>query len=145
MTNRTTQSPTVLLVEDDPGAVRLFEEAMRIVRFDAVFHAVGTGASALRFIHKVDEYRDVATPDLVFLDLNLPGMSGFEILERLKCEERTRSIPVVVLSSSAAQTDVSRAYELYGNSYVTKPRELGDFLEMLESVGKFWLEIARLP
>jgi len=135
----------ILLVEDSPGDVRLTREALREVDVVTELHVVGDGEAALRFLRREGEHAGAPRPDLVLLDLNLPLLGGQEVLRRVKADHALRRIPVVVLSTSASEDDVLRAYDGGVNSYVRKPVELDGFLRVLRSVEEWWLRSVTLP
>lgn len=135
----------ILLVEDNPGDVRLTKEAFRGHRIANRMHVSETGEDALRFLHGEGEYADAARPDLILLDINLPGISGFDVLQDIKNSEDLRSIPVVILTTSEAEIDILRSYNLHANCYITKPVDFGKFLEVVGSIESFWLMVVALP
>ena len=135
----------VLLVEDNPGDVRLTEEAFREGDVPVELHVVGDGNEALAFLRREGDHADAPRPNLVLLDLNLPRMNGDEVLETLDGDPEFSGIPVVVLTSSDAETDVTRSYELNANAYVTKPVDPAEFIEMVRTLERFWLSTVRLP
>jgi CheY-like chemotaxis protein len=135
----------VLLVEDDPGDVLMTREAFEDNKVANTLHVVTDGASALEFLHKRGEYAGVPTPDLVLLDLNLPRMDGREVLAAVKGDAGLRQIPVVVLTTSEAEEDVLRSYELHANAYVTKPVDFERFIEVVRQIDEFFVSVVRLP
>jgi chemotaxis family two-component system response regulator Rcp1 len=135
----------ILLVEDNPGDVLLTEEALQEGKISNRLHVVGDGAEALEFLRNEGKHRDAPVPDLVLLDLNLPKMSGSEVLATMKEDPRLRRIPVVVLTTSKAEEDVCRSYDLHANCYVTKPVDFDRFATVIRSVEEFWISIVRLP
>lgn len=134
----------VLLIEDEPADVYLVREAFRQANLGANLTVVTDGEDALRFLDKEDIWSTAPVPDLVLLDLNLPRVSGGEVLAAMKSDERTRSIPVIVLTSSHAQTDVAFAYRNHANCYITKPMN-GALSPVVEAIQRFWFETATLP
>lgn len=140
-----TASINILLVEDNEGDAHLTQEALRRAKVRNNVHIVTDGAEAMTFLRNEPPFTDAARPDLVLLDLNLPGMDGREVLEAMKGDPRLRTIPVVVVTSSEAEQDIVRTYELNANCYVTKPVDLQQFLHVIGSVGDFWLDIVKLP
>jgi CheY-like chemotaxis protein len=128
---RTGKVIDVLLVEDDPGDVLMTREAFEDNKVANRLQVVADGVSALAFLRKEGEHADAPTPDLVLLDLNLPRMDGREVLEAMKSDEKLRSIPVVVLTTSEAEEDVVRSYSLHANAYVTKPVDFERFIEVV--------------
>ncbi|WP_339104726.1 response regulator [Haloterrigena salinisoli] len=135
----------ILLVEDNPGDVRLTEEAFKQGRIENDLHVVSDGNEALEFLYQRGEYEDAPRPDLILLDLNLPRKDGEDVLEELKGDQELRSIPVIVLTSSRAEEDVVRSYELHANAYLTKPVDPDDFIETVRAFEKFWFSVVRLP
>lgn len=134
----------MLLVEDNPGDVRLLREAFREAGGRSRIHVVGDGVDAIRFLRRVDEYAGAPRPGVILLDLNLPRMGGREVLAEIKADPRLRHIPVVVLSSSAAEEDVAAAYRLHANCYVTKPADLDRYIAVARAIQSFWLGTVRL-
>jgi CheY-like chemotaxis protein len=134
----------ILLVEDNPGDVRLTQEALREARIENTLTVVGDGESALELL-RGRLARDEARPGLILLDLNLPRMDGREVLAELKADARLKVIPVVVLTSSAAERDVVESYERNVNAYVTKPIDIDEFLAAIRALERFWLAVVRLP
>lgn len=135
----------ILLVEDNPGDVRLTEEALYDARVHNTLHVTNTGVEALAYLQHEGKYAGVEQPDLILLDLNLPQMSGGEVLAHIKADEKLRRIPVVVLTTSQAEKDILRSYNLHANAYVVKPVDLDQFIAVIRSIENFWLEIVRLP
>jgi chemotaxis family two-component system response regulator Rcp1 len=135
----------ILLVEDSPGDVRLTREALRDAKICNELHVVRDGESALAFLRGEGDYAGVPRPDIVLLDLNLPRKDGREVLEEMKADDELRRIPVIVLTTSVAEGDVLRSYDLHVNAYVTKPLDLDGFVAVVRSIESFWLSIVRLP
>ena len=135
----------ILLVEDDPGDVRLTQEALKEGKVCNNLNVVGDGAEALEFVRRQGKYADTACPDIILLDLNLPKKGGREVLEELKRDPELRRIPVVVLTTSSAEQDVLKTYDLHANCYITKPVNLDQFMNVVQSIEKFWLSIVTLP
>ena len=135
----------ILLVEDNPGDARLCQEALKESKILNNLHIAKDGQEALDFIFKIGEYQDVPTPDLIILDLNLPKVHGKDVLRQVKENENTKKIPVVVLSSSKAEEDIIKSYELHANSYITKPLDFNQFIEIVKELNEFWLGIVKLP
>ncbi|MFC6716788.1 response regulator [Natrialbaceae archaeon GCM10025810] len=138
-------SVDILLVEDNPGDVRLTEEAFKDGRLANNLHVVTDGIEALDFLYQRGEYEDAPRPDLVLLDLNLPRKNGDEVLEDLKDDTELASIPVIVLTSSKAEEDIVTSYQLHANAYLTKPVDPDEFVDVVQSFERFWLEIVCLP
>jgi CheY-like chemotaxis protein len=135
----------ILLVEDNPGDVRLTREALKEHRLLHNLSVVSDGEEALRFLRRQEPFVGAPRPDLILLDLNLPRVSGREVLSVVKGDPLLRSIPVVILTSSEAPEDVGRAYELQANCYVRKPVGFTEFGEALRSIDHFWLTVVTLP
>ncbi|SFB69936.1 Response regulator receiver domain-containing protein [Halobiforma haloterrestris] len=135
----------ILLVEDNPGDVRLTREAFEAARIESDLYVVSDGAEALEFLEQRGEYEDAPRPDLVLLDLNLPRASGEEVLTELKDDPELRTIPVIVLTSSRAEEDIVRSYELHANAYLTKPVDPDEFIETIRAFEEFWFTVVHLP
>jgi chemotaxis family two-component system response regulator Rcp1 len=135
----------ILLVEDNPGDVRLTQEVLREGRIRNTLNVVGDGVEALDFLHRRGAYADAHPQDLILLDLNLPRMNGQEVLAEIKRDPALKHIPVVVLTTSSAEQDVLSAYDLHANCYITKPVDLDQFVRVVQSIEDFWLSIVRLP
>jgi len=135
----------ILLVEDNPGDARLTLEALKEAKVCNELYVVEDGVEAMGFLHKEGEYIDAPTPDLILLDLNLPKKSGQEVLEEIKEDPLLLLIPVIVLTTSEAEKDVLRAYNLHANCYVVKPVNYEKFLESIRQITGFWLSVVKLP
>lgn len=135
----------ILLVEDNPGDVRLTQEALREGKVRNNLSVVGDGVAAMSFLRREGSYGGVPHPDLVLLDLNLPKKDGRAVLEEIKDDAVLRRIPVVILTTSKAEEDVLRSYNLHANCYVTKPVDLEQFMRVVEGIEDFWLCIVKLP
>ena len=135
----------ILLVEDNPGDARLTHEALREASIANRLSHVRDGVEAMAFVRNEPPFADAPRPDLILLDLNLPRKDGREVLAELKEDPLLRLIPVVVLTTSEAEQDILRAYELHGNCYITKPVDLEKFLHIVRAVENFWLAVVRLP
>lgn len=150
MNSQTPVRPTlelarVLLVEDDPGDVLITRESFADSSVLCELSVVNDGAKALDFLHKRGKYKTAETPHLVLLDLNLPKVSGREVLAEVKGNAELSTIPVIVLSTSTADEDVAHSYQLHANAYITKPVDYDDFHEVVKSINEFFLTIVRLP
>jgi chemotaxis family two-component system response regulator Rcp1 len=135
----------ILLVEDNPGDVRLTQEALKGGKVTNHLHVVADGVEAMQFLRREARFADAPRPDLILLDLNLPKMDGRDVLSQLNEDPRLRKIPVVVLTTSKDEEDVCRAYKLNCNCYVTKPVDLDQFIQAIESIESFWLTVVTLP
>lgn len=134
-----------LLAEDNPGDVRLTKEALRESKISNNLNVVPDGVEAMAFLHREGKYADAPRPDVILLDLNLPKKDGREVLAEVKADLNLRLIPVVIITSSEAEQDVLRTYELHANCYVTKPVDLEQFIKVIQSIETFWLTIVTLP
>jgi CheY-like chemotaxis protein len=135
----------VLLVEDSPGDVRLTREAFKDAKVHISLHVAPDGAEAMDFLNREGKYSNAPRPDLILLDLNLPKKDGREVLEEIKESPALKSIPVVILTTSASDADILRSYRLHANCYITKPVDLDGFLEVVKSIDSFWLSVVKLP
>ena len=135
----------VLLVEDDPGDVLLTREAFEDHKLRNNLHVVNNGVDAMTFLRREGEHIDAPTPDLILLDLNLPRKDGREVLEELKSDQTLSRIPVIVLTTSAAESDILHSYDLQANCFITKPLDLDEYFSVVRSIEDFWLTTARLP
>jgi two-component system, chemotaxis family, response regulator Rcp1 len=135
----------ILLVEDNPGDVRLTQEVLKDGKIRNHLNVVEDGVEALEYLRRQGRFADAAPQDLVLLDLNLPRMSGREVLEEMKADPELRRVPVVVLTTSASEVDVLAAYDLHANCYITKPVDLTQFEAVIRTIEGFWLSIVRLP
>ena len=146
MTNqRKLKQIDILLVEDNPGDVRLTREALKEGKVLNTLNVVGDGVEALEFLNHEGKYATSAHPDIILLDLNLPRMDGRELLGRIKSNPNLRRIPVVILTTSKAEEDIIKSYDLHANCYITKPVDLDQFITVVKSVEEFWFTIVKLP
>jgi CheY-like chemotaxis protein len=134
-----------LLVEDNPGDVRLTCEALTESKVKNNLSIVGDGMEAMAFLHREGKYADAPRPDVILLDLNLPKKNGLEVLAEIKADSSLKRIPVVIITSSEAEQDVLRTYDLHVNCYVNKPVDLEQFIKVVQSIETFWLTIVKLP
>jgi CheY-like chemotaxis protein len=135
----------ILLVEDNPGDVRLTQEALNENKICNKLHVARDGVEAMKFLRKMNGYKEAPRPDLILLDLNMPKKDGREVLAEVKADENLRSIPVVILTTSDADDDVAKAYQAYANCYIRKPIDLNRFIEVIKIIESFWLTIVQLP
>jgi chemotaxis family two-component system response regulator Rcp1 len=135
----------VLLVEDNPGDVRLTREAFREANASIRLHVASDGVEAMAFVRQEGSYAEAPRPDLILLDLNLPKMDGREVLAQIKRDDHLKTIPTIILTTSGAQADILRSYQLHANAYVSKPLQLDAFQSLVSSINEFWLTKARLP
>ena len=135
----------VLLVEDSPGDVRLTREAFKDAKVHINLHVASDGTEAIAFLGHEGKHVNAPRPDLILLDLNLPKKDGREVLEEIKKSPTLKSIPVVILTTSASEVDILRSYRLHANCYITKPVDLDGFLQVVKSIDSFWLSVVKLP
>lgn len=135
----------ILLVDDSPGDVRLTMEALADAKISNNISVAHDGLEALQFLRGEDEYKDAPRPDLILLDLNMPRMDGREFLQIIKSDDNLRNIPVVILTTSQAESDILNSYDLRANCYITKPVDLDQFLVIVNRIQEFWLSIVKLP
>ena len=139
------RSVDILMVEDNPADVELAIEALHGAQIQSNIHIVEDGVRALEYLRRNGEYRDATRPSLILLDLNLPRKDGREVLAELKNDDDLKSIPVVVLTTSDADEDVRKSYDLHCNCYVTKPYDFEDFVGVVKAIESFWLSVVKLP
>ena len=135
----------VLLVEDSPGDVRLTTEAFRDANRLIHLHVASDGVEAMAFLRHEGKYVDVPRPHFILLDLNLPKMDGREVLAHIKNDESLKTIPTIILTTSTAEEDIIRSYQLQANCYLSKPVQLDEFESVVKSINDFWLTRAKLP
>jgi chemotaxis family two-component system response regulator Rcp1 len=135
----------VLLVEDSPGDVRLTQEAFREVNSEVHLHVACDGVEAMALLRHEGEHLHTPRPDLILLDLNLPRMDGREVLARIKEDATLRAIPTIILTSSEAEADIVKSYQLHANCYLSKPVRLADFESLVKCINDFWLTKVRFP
>ena len=138
-------SVELLLVEDSPGDVRLTAEAFRYTNSSVNLHVAPDGDEAMAFLRQEGKHTAAPRPDLILLDLNLPKMDGREVLALIKEDAALKTIPTVVLTTSGAEDDIVKSYQLHANCYLTKPAQFGDFEALVKSINEFWLEKVSLP
>jgi CheY-like chemotaxis protein len=135
----------ILMVEDNPADARLAEEALRESKIVNRLHHAWDGVQAMDFLYRRGDFAGAPRPDIVFLDLNLPRKDGREVLAEMKQDSALRRIPVVILTTSDAEQDILKSYDLHANCYVTKPVDLDMFTRLVRSIEDFWLSIVKLP
>jgi two-component system, chemotaxis family, response regulator Rcp1 len=134
----------ILLVEDNPGDAQLAVEGLKD-KVNNSLHHVEDGVEAMRFLHREGRYAHAPRPDLILLDLNLPRKDGCEVLADIKADRALKLIPVVVLTTSAAERDLVRTYDLNANAYIVKPLDLDQFIEVVHAIESFWFTVVKLP
>jgi len=135
----------VLLVEDSPGDIRLTREAFRGASAEIKLHVATDGVEAMAFLRHEGKFHDAPRPNFILLDLNLPKMDGREVLAQIKADNDLRTIPTVILTTSEAEGDIARSYELHANCYLSKPVQLDMFEDLVNVINEFWLTAAKLP
>ncbi len=135
----------ILLVEDNPGDVYLTLEVLRLGAIRKHVSVAEDGEEALNFLNRARKFQNAPRPDLIILDLNLPKLDGREVLDRIKADPNLRQIPVIILSTSKVERDVTSAYNHHANCYVSKPTDLDDFFDVVRGIEEYWLKCVRLP
>jgi chemotaxis family two-component system response regulator Rcp1 len=135
----------ILLVEDNPADVRLTLEAFKEGKVNNTLHVVGNGEDAIAFLKQEGKYSDAPRPDIILLDLNLPKKDGREVLEEIKTAPLLKRIPVIILTTSKAEEDILRTYNLHANCYINKPVDVDEFINIAKSIENYWLTVVKLP
>lgn len=135
----------VLMAEDNPDDVELAREALSESKLSIDLAVVPNGIECLRYLRREGEYRDVGRPDILLLDLNMPRMDGREALAEIRADDALAHLPVVVLTTSDAESDIVRAYQLHANCYITKPVDFDQFVKVVNAIHQFWFTIVKLP
>lgn len=144
-TDRDPRAIDVLLVEDDEGDVLMTKEAFEYHKISNTLNVVTDGEQAMQFLRRIGPYADVPRPGLVLLDVNLPRLSGLEVLAQIKADKDLLTIPVVMLTTSRAEEDILRSYQLHANAYVSKPVDFEHFIEAIRQIDDFFLTLVQLP
>lgn len=139
------KSIEILLIEDNPGDADLAREALETGKVCNNLNVVGDGEEAIAYLRRQGKHADAPRPDLVLLDLNLPKKDGREVLAEIKADADLKRIPVVILTTSAAEADIIKTYNLHANCYITKPIDLNQFLKVVQAIEEFWFTIVKLP
>jgi chemotaxis family two-component system response regulator Rcp1 len=135
----------ILLIEDNPADVRLTLEAFKEGKVNNTLHVVGNGEDAIAFLKQEGKYSNAPRPDIILLDLNLPKKDGREVLEEIKNETSLKRIPVIILTTSKAEEDILKTYNLHANCYINKPVDVDEFITIAKSIENYWLAIVKLP
>jgi two-component system, chemotaxis family, response regulator Rcp1 len=135
----------ILLVEDNEGDIVLTLEALKEARVHNTIDVVRDGDQALSYLRKEEKYKDAQTPDIIFLDINLPKLDGTEILSIIKSDDQLKVIPVIMLTTSDSENDIMKSYCNHANCYITKPVDIEKFMEVIHSIKNFWISIVKLP
>ena len=145
MNNESGHAIEILLVEDNPGDVRLTREALKEAKIRNRLSVAGDGVEAMAFLRREGVYSTAPRPDIVLLDLNLPRKDGRQVLADVKADPELRRIPVVILTTSKAEEDILKTYDLHANCFITKPVDFDQFVKVVQSIEHFWLSIVTLP
>lgn len=146
MSNASQSKPIdILLVEDNPGDIRLTREAFKDGRIKNEINVVMDGEEAVLYLKKKDKYVNASTPDIILLDLNLPKKDGREVLAEIKSDPELKCIPVIILTTSSAQSDILNTYSNHANCYIMKPVDFNQFINVIRTIENFWLTIVKLP
>ncbi|GJQ61380.1 MAG: two-component system response regulator [Melioribacteraceae bacterium] len=145
MSEFTVKPAQILLVEDNPGDVQLTKEALENCKMLNTLHVVMDGEEAMEFLYNKGKYQEAPVPDIIILDLNLPKIDGREVLRRVKNDDKFKTIPIVILTTSKAEEDIIKSYEYHANCYITKPLDLENFIEVVKAIENFWMGIVVLP
>jgi CheY-like chemotaxis protein len=135
----------ILLVEDNPGDADLAREALAVGKVRNLLHHVGDGLAAMDFLRRRGQYARVPRPDLILLDLNMPKKDGREVLAEIKSDADLKRIPVVILTTSKAEEDILKSYNLHANCFITKPIDVNQFIKVVQAIEEFWFTIVKLP
>ena len=135
----------ILLAEDNPGDAKLTQKAFEEGNILNNLHIVENGVEAMDFLNQRGEYEDTTRPDLVLLDLNMPRKDGWDVLEEIKEDPELRRLPVIVLTSSEAEADIVKSYDLQANAYLNKPVDYSGFMDVVRSFEEFWLSVVKMP
>lgn len=135
----------ILIVDDDAGDALMTQEALEDSDCPNNFHVVHDGVDALAFMKKEGEYSDVPTPDIVFLDINMPRMNGHEVLSWMRRHETYKTVPVVIFTTSNSDEDILKSYQNHANCFITKPTDLESFNKVVKTINEFWTNIVQLP
>jgi len=138
-------SVNILLIEDNLGDIRLIQEVLKGSEHKHDLHIVTDGEQAIHYLKKEGKFTDAVKPNLIFLDLNLPKKDGREVLAEIKSNEKLKTIPVIIFSSSEAEKDIQKSYDLHANCYVVKPFDFNEFSKVIQAIQSFWLSIVKLP
>jgi len=139
------KSINILLVEDNPADVRLTQEAFKTTRIPNHLHVARDGAEALAFLEQTGKFTNAPRPDMILLDLNLPKKDGREVLALIKRTPEHKQIPVIILTTSSEEEDITHTYDHHANCFITKPADLDEFLGVIKSIETFWLSVVQLP
>jgi len=139
------EAPSILLVEDNEGDIFLAREAVAELETEVTLNVVKNGENALRYLRKEKNFKDKVSPDLILLDINLPKLNGLDVLKRLKENDSTKKIPVIMLTTSSSPDDIADSYRNYANCYIIKPNDPKDLSETVQQIQNFWFNRIELP
>ncbi len=145
MTKEKIDPINILLIEDNPGDIRLIRESLRENKFLAELKAITDGEEAIKYLTEIKNSTTEDLPDIILLDLNLPKKDGREVLKEIKEDNKLKNIPVIILTSSKAEEDISKSYQNHANCYISKPVDLDNFIKVMKSLENFWLTVVKLP
>ena len=134
----------ILLIEDNPGDIRLIKESLKENKFLAELIVISEGEEAMQYLKKEGKFSNVDLPDLILLDLNLPKKDGREILSEIKYDDKLKTTPVIILTSSSEEADILKSYQNYANCFISKPVDLDNFIKIIKSIEDFWLTVVKL-
>ena len=140
-----TRPVVILMVEDNPTDVLIAKEGLLSAKMLSTVHVADDGMYAMDFLHRKGKYANAPRPDLILLDLNMPRMNGREVLAEIKADENLKNIPVVILTTSKAEEDISKAYALHANCYISKPVDFDEFARVVQTIQAFWFNVVTLP
>ena len=143
--NRQLKPVNILIVEDNRADIRLIEEAFKEGKLYIDLNVAEDGVEAMAYLRKEDNYKDVNSPDIILLDLNMPRKNGYEVLEEIKLDDNLKRIPVIIMTISKAEEDILKSYNLHANAYIVKPVDINQFTETIKSLEDFWFTIVKLP
>lgn len=135
----------IALIEDNPGDIRLTQEALGESNMDFHLEVLMDGLEAIKYLHRTDKYSNAIRPDIILLDLNLPKKDGREVLAFIKSHSELKRIPVLVLTTSNSEADITRAYDYHANCYITKPIDFNEFIDIVRLIESFWIKTVKLP
>ncbi|MBI1334220.1 MAG: response regulator [Armatimonadetes bacterium] len=135
----------ILLVEDNPGDAKLVQKAFELGKLANRIWHVPDGERALQFLHHEGEFAEAPRPDIILLDLNMPGIDGREVLSHIKNSPDLMTIPVIIMTTSSAEQDILESYKLHVNCYITKPVQVQDFITVVKTIDEFWIGVVKLP
>lgn len=143
--NDKTTVANILVIEDNAGDILILEEVLEELGYSIQMQVIHDGEEALRYLHREGSFAEAAKPDIILLDMNLPRVNGFDLLENIKTDDDLKRIPIIILSTSKADTDINRSYDLHANCFVTKSGDLEEYMDNIKNIMSFWLSTVQLP